>query len=49
MSKKGIIIGIILSLILGGGLIYRFTHLASAGGDMLKIRKQATMRKRRRP
>lgn len=33
MSKKGIIIGIILAVALGGGIIYRFTHLKSDGGE----------------
>jgi cobalt-zinc-cadmium efflux system membrane fusion protein len=31
VNKKGIIIGIILTLALGGGLFYRFTHLTSGG------------------
>ena len=31
MNKKGIIIGLILTLALGGGLVYRFTHLKSGG------------------
>ena len=31
MNKKGIIIAIILALALGGGFIYRFTHLKSGG------------------
>ena len=33
MNKKGIIIGLILALALGGGLFYRFTHLSSGGGE----------------
>ncbi|OGT98694.1 MAG: efflux transporter periplasmic adaptor subunit [Geobacteraceae bacterium GWC2_48_7] len=33
MNKKGIIIVIILALALGGGLLYRFTHLKSGGGE----------------
>lgn len=33
MNKKGIIIGIILALALGGGFLYRFTHLKSGGGE----------------
>lgn len=33
MSKKAIIIGVILALALGGGLFYRFTHLTSGGGE----------------
>ncbi|MDO9069645.1 MAG: efflux RND transporter periplasmic adaptor subunit [Deltaproteobacteria bacterium] len=33
MNKKGIIIVIILALALGGGLVYRFTHLTSGGGE----------------
>ena len=33
MSKKTIIIGIILALALGGGFIYRFAHLKSGGGE----------------
>lgn len=32
MKKKGIIIGIILALALGGGILYRFTHLTSGAG-----------------
>jgi len=31
VNKKGIIIGLILTLALGGGLVYRFTHLKSGG------------------
>ena len=33
MSKKGIIIGVILALALGGGFVYRFTHLKTSGGE----------------
>jgi len=33
VNKKGIIIVIILALALGGGLLYRFTHLKSGGGE----------------
>jgi len=33
VSKKTIIIGIILALALGGGFIYRFAHLKSGGGE----------------
>ena len=33
MNKKGIIIGLILALALGGGVLYRFTHLTSGGGE----------------
>lgn len=33
MNKKGIIIGLILALALGGGFIYRFTHLKTSGGE----------------
>ncbi len=33
MNTKGIIIGIILALALGGGLFYRFTHLTSGAGE----------------
>ena len=33
MSKKAIIIVVILALALGGGLFYRFTHLTSGGGE----------------
>ena len=33
MNKKGIIIGLILALALGGGFLYRFTHLKSGGGE----------------
>lgn len=33
MSKRGIVIGIILAVALGGGFIYRFTHLKSGAGE----------------
>ena len=33
MNRKGIIIGLILAVALGGGFIYRFTHLKSGGGE----------------
>jgi cobalt-zinc-cadmium efflux system membrane fusion protein len=33
VNKKTIIIGLILALALGGGFIYRFTHLKSGGGE----------------
>jgi membrane fusion protein, heavy metal efflux system len=33
VNKKVIIIGLILALALGGGFIYRFTHLPGAGGE----------------
>jgi cobalt-zinc-cadmium efflux system membrane fusion protein len=33
VNKKGIIVGLILALALGGGFIYRFTHLKSGGGE----------------
>lgn len=33
MNKKVVIIGVILTIALGGGLIYRFTHLKSGGGE----------------
>lgn len=33
MSKKGIVIGLILAIALGGGFFYRFTHLKSGGGE----------------
>lgn len=34
MKKKGIIIGVILALVLGGAFVYRFTHLTTTGaGD----------------
>jgi cobalt-zinc-cadmium efflux system membrane fusion protein len=33
VSRKGIIIIIILAIALGGGLVYRFTHLTSGGGE----------------
>lgn len=33
MNKKGIIIGLILAVALGGGFIYRFTHLKGGGGE----------------
>lgn len=33
MNKRGIIIGIILALALGGGIIYRFSHQKSSGGE----------------
>ena len=31
MSKKTIVIGLILGVALGGGVLYRFTHLKSGG------------------
>jgi cobalt-zinc-cadmium efflux system membrane fusion protein len=33
VNKKVVIIGVILTIALGGGLIYRFTHLKSGGGE----------------
>ncbi|RNC65620.1 MAG: efflux RND transporter periplasmic adaptor subunit [Desulfuromonadales bacterium] len=33
MKRKGIIIGIIIALCLGGGIVYRFTHLTTGGGE----------------
>jgi membrane fusion protein, heavy metal efflux system len=33
VNKKGIIIGLILAIALGGGLFYRFTHVAGGGGE----------------
>jgi cobalt-zinc-cadmium efflux system membrane fusion protein len=33
VNKKRIIIGLILALVLGGGFLYRFTHLKSGGGE----------------
>ena len=33
MKRKGIIIGVILAIALGGGFLYRFTHLNSGGGE----------------
>ncbi len=33
MKRKGIIIGIIIALALGGGIVYRFTHLTTGGGE----------------
>jgi cobalt-zinc-cadmium efflux system membrane fusion protein len=33
VNRKGIIIGLILALALGGGLFYRFTHLTSGAGE----------------
>jgi len=33
VNKKGIVIGVILAFTLGGGFIYRFTHLKSGGGE----------------
>lgn len=33
MNKKGIIIGLILAVALGGGFLYRFTHLKSGAGE----------------
>lgn len=33
MNIKGIIIGLILAVALGGGFLYRFTHLKSGGGE----------------
>lgn len=32
MKKKGIIIGVILALVLGGAFVYRFTHLTTGTG-----------------
>ena len=34
MKKKGIIIGVVLALMLGSGLYYRFTHLRTGGGQV---------------
>lgn len=36
MNRKAIIIGIVLLIALGGGIIYRFTHLKTGGGDHAK-------------
>ncbi|HLO26865.1 MAG TPA: efflux RND transporter periplasmic adaptor subunit [Geobacteraceae bacterium] len=33
MNRKGIIIGLILAVALGGGFLYRFTHLKGGGGE----------------
>ncbi|BCS52828.1 efflux RND transporter periplasmic adaptor subunit [Geobacter sp. SVR] len=33
MNRKGIIIGLIVAVALGGGFLYRFTHLKSGGGS----------------
>lgn len=33
MNNKGIIIGLILAVALGGGFFYRFTHLKAGGGE----------------
>ncbi|WP_298272103.1 efflux RND transporter periplasmic adaptor subunit, partial [Geobacter sp.] len=33
MKKKGIIIGVILALVLGGAFVYRFTHLTTGKGE----------------
>lgn len=33
MNRKAIILGIVLLIALGGGIIYRFTHLKTGGGD----------------
>ena len=33
MNKKGIIIGLILAVALGGGFFYRFTHLKNGGAE----------------
>jgi cobalt-zinc-cadmium efflux system membrane fusion protein len=41
VNKKGIIIGIILAVALGGGFIYRFTHLATGKGAE-KTKKEAS-------
>ena len=32
MKKKGIIISVVIAVLLGGGLYYRFTHLRTGGG-----------------
>lgn len=33
MTRKGIIIGVLLAIALGGGFFYRFTHLKSSSGE----------------
>jgi cobalt-zinc-cadmium efflux system membrane fusion protein len=33
VNKKAIIVGLILAVALGGGFLYRFTHIRSAGGE----------------
>lgn len=43
MNKKGIIIGILLAVALGGGFLYRFTHLKSGGAA--KVEKQEAGKK----
>ncbi|MDD5167579.1 MAG: efflux RND transporter periplasmic adaptor subunit [Syntrophales bacterium] len=40
MSKKGIVIGVILAVALGSGFYYRFTHLATGRGQE-KAKKEA--------
>jgi len=47
VNKKGIIIGIILALALGGGFFYRFTHLKSGGGEQAE--KQEAGHKEEKP
>jgi len=41
VNKKGIIIGIILALALGGGFFYRFTHLTTGKGEKTAELKEA--------
>jgi len=41
VKNKGIIIGLIISLLLGGGFYYRFTHLATGKGEEHAEKKEA--------
>lgn len=41
MKKKGIIIGVILALVLGGAFVYRFTHLTTGKGEEQAKKKEA--------
>jgi len=41
VKKKGIIIGVILALVLGGAFVYRFTHLTTGKGEEHVEKKEA--------
>lgn len=41
MKKKGIIIGVVIALLLGGGFYYRFTHLTTGKGEEAAEHKEA--------
>lgn len=41
MKKKGIIIGVVIALALGGAFVYRFTHLSTGKGEEHAEKKEA--------